>query len=217
MGCRGDTLRPRKSWRSRSSLSPAECFPRRLWRALRATRGAAVDTVEPHRLADRLGRIAASRRAPSRHSAAAMASARAMKRMQGDALLQAAERAYGGDVASDEDSSDEDDAPARAPLNAFALLGGDDDEEDEEAGDERKEVRTARDDPSDDAPRRDLLGTPNSPRSDPSTPALPPSSQLTPAPAPGPRPRPSRRRRKRRKRKSPRRRRRRRTRTRWTR
>ena len=56
-----------------------------------------------------------------------------MKRMQGDALLQAAERAYGGDVASDEDSSDEDDEPGRAPLNAFALLGGDDDEEDEEA------------------------------------------------------------------------------------
>ena len=84
--------------------------------------------------------------------------------MQGDALLQAAERAYGGDVASDEDSSDEDDAPARAPLNAFALLGGDDDEEDEEAGDEEEEeVRTARDDPSDDAPRRDLLGTPQLP------------------------------------------------------
>ena len=52
--------------------------------------------------------------------------------MQGDALLQAAERAYGGDVASDEDSSDEDDAPARAPLNAFALLGGDDSDEADE-------------------------------------------------------------------------------------
>ena len=87
-----------------------------------------------------------------------------MKRMQGDALLQAAERAYGGDVASDEDSSDEDEAPARAPLNAFALLGGDDDEEDEEAEDEEEdEVRTARDDPSDDATRRDLLGTPKLP------------------------------------------------------
>lgn len=67
--------------------------------------------------------------------------------MQGDALLQAAERAYGGDVASDEDSSDEDEAPARAPLNAFALLGGDDDDEDEEAEDEEEEeeeVRTGR-------------------------------------------------------------------------
>ena len=91
-----------------------------------------------------------------------------MKRMQGDALLQAAERAYGGDVASDEDSSDEDEAPARAPLNAFALLGGDDDEEDEEAEDDKEEdeeVRTARDDPSDDAthPRRDLFGHPQLP------------------------------------------------------
>ena len=96
--------------------------------------------------------------------------------MQGDALLQAAERAYGGDVASDEDSSDEDDAPARAPLNAFALLGGDDDEEDEEAGDEEEEeVRTARDDPSDDAPRRRSFGHPPTPRdlTPPPRPSLP--------------------------------------------
>ena len=100
-----------------------------------------------------------------------------MKRMQGDALLQAAERAYGGDVASDEDSSDEDEAPARAPLNAFALLGGDDDNEDEEAEDddeEEEEVRTAATIPRTTHPRRDLFGHPPTPR------------DLTPPPRPSP-------------------------------
>jgi hypothetical protein len=68
-----------------------------------------------------------------------MASARAMKRLQGDALMQAAENAFGG---SDDDSasSDEDEVPARAPFNAFALLGGDDEKEDEEEPEEDSEV-----------------------------------------------------------------------------
>lgn len=61
-----------------------------------------------------------------------MASARAMKRMQRDALEQAAEVAFGGGGGSDEgDGSEEEEeeeavTTTRAPFNAFALLGGDD-------------------------------------------------------------------------------------------
>ncbi|ACO67285.1 predicted protein [Micromonas commoda] len=64
-----------------------------------------------------------------------MASARAMRRMQGDPLLAAAESAFGGGSDSSDESSDEGETPA--PLNAFALLGGDDD--DDESAEEKEE------------------------------------------------------------------------------
>ena len=67
----------------------------------------------------------------------AMASARAMRRMQGDPLLAAAESAFGGGSDSSDESSDEGETPA--PLNAFALLGGDDDDDDDESAEEKEE------------------------------------------------------------------------------
>jgi len=66
-----------------------------------------------------------------------MASARAMRRMQGDPLLAAAESAFGGGSDSSDESSDEGETPA--PLNAFALLGGDDDDDDDESAEEKEE------------------------------------------------------------------------------
>ena len=66
-----------------------------------------------------------------------MASARAMRRMQGDPLLAAAESAFGGGSDSSDESSDEGETPA--PLNAFALLGDDDDDDDDDESAEEKE------------------------------------------------------------------------------
>ena len=66
-----------------------------------------------------------------------MASARAMRRMQGDPLLAAAESAFGGGSDSSDESSDEGETPA--PLNAFALLGDDDDDESAEEKEEEPE------------------------------------------------------------------------------
>jgi hypothetical protein len=56
-----------------------------------------------------------------------------MKRMQRDALEQAAESAFGG--GSDDESSEEEEevtATRAAPFNAFALLGGDTDDDDDD-------------------------------------------------------------------------------------
>ena len=63
----------------------------------------------------------------------AMASARAMKRAQGDPLLAAAQSAFGGgsDVSDESSSEDEGARASSKPLNAFALLGGDDDDDDD--------------------------------------------------------------------------------------
>ena len=62
-----------------------------------------------------------------------MASARAMKRAQGDPLLAAAQSAFGGgsDVSDESSSEDEGARASSKPLNAFALLGGDDDDDDD--------------------------------------------------------------------------------------
>ena len=61
-----------------------------------------------------------------------MASARAMKRAQGDALIRAAENVFGGGDEEASSSESEDDTPAH-PANAFAILLGDDDDDDDES------------------------------------------------------------------------------------